>query len=331
MQPAVLAAVVTSSVSIVVAVVSVSLNFVNQSRLEELKDKLSGLAAERDARRSYEYDALKRLYAVTEPILFQLSERAEELQASISGLARTARNGDLDPDRNWLRKDDYYRLSTAHRMLGPVALFHLLQDGLTQVDLGLDPNTRAQYLISKYLAWALTDHHEFAAYEPRIPYHSDAVEIGSDAQVPRQGLASGIIDAAGESLIIRSEGGTAKVVRFGEFSDAYAARDSELYKACAPVVNMLNDFHPQTHPVLWRILIAQAHLCAACIATRDLAGTPGEQSDSPAIRPWLSIPESRRNVYDWRQPGDTTDDYHVLVEPFDVARQYLQARLNPNK
>jgi len=63
----------------------------------------------------------------------------------------------------------------------------------------------------------------------------------------------------------------------------------------------------------------------------ELAGTPREQPNSPAIRPWLSIPESRRNVYDWRQPGDTTDDYHVLVEPFDVARQYLQARLNLNK
>lgn len=292
MQPAVLAAVITSAASIVVAVGSAILAFATQhrlqrekadqdSQLEELKGELSDLAAERSARRSYEYDARKRLYAVTEPFLFQLSERADELQASIRGLARTARNGDLDPGRNWLTGDIYYLRSTVHRMLAPVALFHLLQDGLTQVDLGLDPNTRAQYLISKYLAWALTDDHEFAAYEPEIPYKPDAAVTGPGAWVPRQGLPSGIIDTAGDSLIIRPGGGTARVVRFGEFDDAYANQNSKLYKACAPVADLLCDFHPRTHPVLWRILIMQAHLCAACIAARDLAGTPEEQPDSP--------------------------------------------------
>jgi hypothetical protein len=60
-------------------------------------------------------------------------------------------------------------------------------------------------------------------------------------------------------------------------------------------------------------------------------GYSGQKSDSPAIRPWLSIPESRRDVYDWRQPDDPTDDSHVLVEPFDVATQYLEARLHPDK
>jgi len=341
-QPAALAAVITSTASIVVAVTSASLAYASQrriqrekakqdSQLEELKDKLSDLAAERSARRSYEYDARKRLYAVTEPLLFQLSERAEELKASISGLARTARDGYLDPGKNWLSIDSYYLESTVHRLLAPVALFHLLQDGLTQVDLGLDPNTRAQYLISKYLAWTLTDHHEFAAFEPKIPYNPSAVGTGSGAQVPRQGLPSGIIDKAGESLIIRPAGGTARVVRFGEFEDAYADQNSTLYKACSPVADLLYDFHPRTHPVLWRILITQAHLCAACIATRDLAGTPEQQSDTPAIHPWLSISSSRRNDYDWRQPNDTTDESHVLVDPFTVARQYLEERLHSDK
>lgn len=242
MQPAVLAAVVTSAASIVVAVTFAGLAYATQRRiqrerakqdseLEELKGKLLDLAAERSARRSYEYDARKRLYVVTEPLLFQLSERAEDLQASISGLARTARSGYLDPGRTWLSPGSYYLPSIVHRLLAPVALFHLLQDGLTQVDLNLDPNTRPQYLISKYLAWALTDDHEFAAYEPVIQYDQSAVGTGSGKRVPRQGLPSGIIDTAGDSLIIRPEGGTARVVRFGEFDEAYANQNSKL-SAC---------------------------------------------------------------------------------------------------
>ena len=337
-----LAAVVTSTASIVVAVTSACLAYATQRRMQgekakqdrqlaELNGRLTDLAAERTARRSYEYDARKRLYAVTEPLLFQLSERAEELQASISGLARTARNGELNPGRNRLSTDPYYLQLIVHRLLAPVALFRLLQDGLTQVDLNLDPNTRAQYLISKYLAWALTDDYVFAAYEPVIRYDPSAVGTGSGKRVPRQGQPSGIIDTAGDSLIIRPEGGTARVVRFGEFAEAYANQNSKLYKACTPVAELLYDFHPGTHAVLWRIMIMQAHLCAACIATRDLSGAPEKQPGNPASHPWLSIPPSRRNDYDWRQPGDMTGESGSMDKPFDVARKYLEERLHPDK
>jgi hypothetical protein len=122
-QAAVLAAIVTSSASIVVAVTSASLAYVSQRRnqrekarqdaeLETLKNELANLNAERNARRSYEYDARKRLYAVTEPLLSQLSERAGEQRAGVLGLARTARNGNLGSGRNWLTKDPYYLHST---------------------------------------------------------------------------------------------------------------------------------------------------------------------------------------------------------------------------
>ena len=253
MQPAVLSAVIASATSLVVAVATAVAQLRLQrtkskqdSELERLKNELSDLSAERTARRSYEYEARKRLYAVTEPILFQLSERAEDLHASILGLARTARSGDLDPGRNWLSYDGYYLRSTILRLLAPVALFHLLQEGLTQVDLGLDQSTRAQYSISRYLAWALSDHYEFAAYERRIPYDPGVSGAGPGAGVPLQGLSSGIIDAAGESLIIRPSDGTVRVMRFGEFNDEYSKQNSKLYKACAPVARLLFDFHPRT-------------------------------------------------------------------------------------
>jgi hypothetical protein len=64
-QAAVLAAIVTSSASIVAAVTSAGLTYASQ-------------------RRAYEYDARKRLYAVTEPLLSQLSERAGEQRPACS-------------------------------------------------------------------------------------------------------------------------------------------------------------------------------------------------------------------------------------------------------
>jgi hypothetical protein len=332
---AVVSAIIAAVASLVVAVATAvaqrrlqSAKSEQDAKLEKLKNELSDMSAERTARRSYEYDARKRLYTVTEPILFQLFERAEDLRASIIGIARTARRGGLDLNSNWLSYDGYYLRSTIHRLLAPVALFHLLQDGLTQVDLGLDPNIRTQYSISKYLAWALSDHYEFAKYEPEIPYDPDASGLGPGAGVPPQGLNSGIIDTAGESLILRLSSGPVRVMRFGEFNEAYAAQNSKLYAACAPVAQLLFNFHPRTHPVLWRILIAQAHLCAACITIREHADS-GEPSGSPQMPIWDSIPSGRRNDYDWRQRGDKTADIFVFDEPFSVAKQYLKERLHP--
>jgi hypothetical protein len=280
-EPAVIAALVASATSVVVAVAGAALAYRNQrstqaiklehdKELQRLQHQLSQHSAERQARLDYENDARKRLYAVTEPLLIQLAERAEDLQGHIAGLARTAHNGNLRPGHGWLSGDEYYRRSTVHRLLSPVALFHLMQDNMTQVDLGLEPLIRAQYSMAKLLAWALTDHYSFAACEPAVAYQPHIESENPDGGDRYQGLPSGVIETAGQSLIVRTAGGTTRAMRFGEFDEAYDDRNSPLYRACVPVTQLLEDFHPHSHPVLWRALITQSQLRVAPERPRPL-------------------------------------------------------------
>jgi ABC-type multidrug transport system fused ATPase/permease subunit len=66
-----------------------------QKELEEFKAGISNELASQNARRSYEYDARKNLYAKVEPLLFQLFEAAEGAFHAVTSLARTQRQGDL--------------------------------------------------------------------------------------------------------------------------------------------------------------------------------------------------------------------------------------------
>jgi hypothetical protein len=134
-QAPVLAALVTASVSLAIALANMVFNFRQQrhahalqterdERIATLTDFFENRSADRSARRDYEHEARKRLYEAAEPLLFQLGERAEDLQARVASLARTARDGHLEPGRGWLTSDGYFLRSTIHRVLAPVALFH---------------------------------------------------------------------------------------------------------------------------------------------------------------------------------------------------------------
>jgi Flp pilus assembly protein TadB len=68
-------------------------------QLKQVEAQLEDQNAERNARRDYEYEARKRVYQEVEPILFQLAELAEGGLHRIYSLARTARHGDLAPQR----------------------------------------------------------------------------------------------------------------------------------------------------------------------------------------------------------------------------------------
>jgi hypothetical protein len=108
-----------------------------QRELELLRSELADRTAERNARRDYEYEARKHLYEVGEPLLFQLAERAEQALYRIYNLAQATRNGKLAVG-GWLSGPGYYMSSTMYRICAPLAVFRLLQERLTVVDLTLD-------------------------------------------------------------------------------------------------------------------------------------------------------------------------------------------------
>src|SRR5215218_7940770 len=81
----------------------------NNEELAKLNATLGKRKSEDDARRDYDYEARKRLYKECEPLLFRLAEASENGLHRIFSLARTARMGDLGPQRpNWLQSPGYY-------------------------------------------------------------------------------------------------------------------------------------------------------------------------------------------------------------------------------
>jgi hypothetical protein len=106
----------------------------NAEAVARLTDALGEGKSERDARRDYDYEARKRLYKEAEPLLFRLSEASEAALHRIFSLARTARNGDLGSEGNWLDSPEYFMASTIYTLLVPAVVFRLLQDRLTLVD-----------------------------------------------------------------------------------------------------------------------------------------------------------------------------------------------------
>ena len=84
---------------------------------------------------------------------------------------------------------------------------------------------------------------------------------------------------------------------------------------------LIEDFHPRTRPVLWRMLVTQACLYRALSDLHDL-----ERPDWGVLD--LSVPAADREKFDWREKRDVLDEATTL-EPLAVAEQYLQERLTP--
>jgi hypothetical protein len=211
-----------------------------------------------------------------------------------------------------------------HLLASPVAIYHLLQDHLTLVDLGLDRETREFYLVAKQMAQALAESFAIAAVAPALPYTPY-----SPKSQPFQGLPAGRLEAAGQALVVPGRNGASRVMRFGEFDEAYADKDGAVYRCCSPLAEIMYGFHPRTHPVLWRILIVEAHLCKALISRRDrLESAHGAEHSSRFGAPWNAISEDERREYDWRTDSGCESEQFAVIHPFDAARTYLQSRLS---
>jgi hypothetical protein len=308
------------------------LKFENTKDVERIRVQLAEGKAERDARRDYEYEARKRLYQEYEPLLFQLIELSENALYRIYSLARVARVGDLKPGRGWMSSiHSYYLISTVYNLMVPMAVFRIIQRRLTMVDLRVDPNINMQYLLTKYLYYSFAEHHELALeYEPILEYDPNCEDWERKRQEQpekywRQGLAIGRLDNAVESLLVRESMGIWRSMSFGEFESGYFKEGSAVHSSFDVVVDLFFDFHPKTRPVLWRILVIQAHIYQGilhALAIRD-------PQVAENYKPLEMLQEVDRQKLDWRQPREDVTDDEVLVQPFHIAKMFLLEKLGP--
>jgi len=322
-----------------------TLKVINDSEIEILKAKLKSesdtaiarhtadlqnIAADRDARRDYEYEARKKLYEEYEPLLFQLVELSENAFYRVLSLARTARDEDIKKNgEGWFEQPGYYMLSTIYKLLAPIAIYKLMQRKLTFVDLTLDPTISNQYTLVKIIYLTFTCDFEFSrcgkqiAYDPNVEGWEEKRK-SNPQKYWRQGLALGRLDNALEEMLI-NEDNKLRLMTFGEYENVINMKLASKPSSSWNLTDIFCQFHPKSRPVLWRILVAQAHIykILANSTQNDFSMSPKE------LHHKLIMPSSEREVFDWRAKEDkNSSEQSALAEPFDIALEFIGTYLN---
>ena len=260
MDPAVIAALITGSVSLLVAVFSVTFTAYtqrktaqdNRARDEKLARLNASLTQQRDediALRDYTYEARKRLYKEVNPILFRLRELCE---GSIWRVRRIV-CGEFQVITDYQKLTDYHVQTTAQRLVGPLVVAQEIQRHMTAVDLRVDPAIKAQYIVSRELLWILHEGKAIAAVPPAIRYRGEGAP-----EEPRQHLTFAQLQRLVDVFTKQEEDGTRRPLKLMELEDSKTDKD------IAPVLlrmkTLFTSASASSTPVLWRLLIAQASL-----------------------------------------------------------------------
>lgn len=238
-------------------------------KLAVLNAALNREKSEEDARREYEYEARKRLYAQCEPLLFQLCEAAELAYRRFLNMANAAISGNLGDEVNWLRSG-YYLYSTMYRMLAPAAILSLMQQRLTFVDLRLDARTDRQYRIAKQYYDLLTADFDMAHAEPKILYTPNVKDWANlretmPSRYWRQAAVRGRLDRAVSAMLVNDKGGEVqRLMSFGEFEEAARLDGSQTALYFENIRDLFFEFNPEKRPIFWRVL------CGLAIAAQML-------------------------------------------------------------
>ncbi len=303
-------ALIVAGVSLVGTVVSLVWN----ARLQRRQ-------AEQTAQRDYEYEARKRVYQELQPLLFQLSDACESAYGRIQNLALVSREGWLEgtePEKNWLR-GQYYRESTIYRLLLPAVLVRLCRSKLTLVDLSVEPRLRGQFALAKLIYSTWNDGYELA----KIAGYGDKYHPERAGHDPTyQHVVTGQLDLAAAAITTTDASQERRPLDFGEFQRALAENGSDVSERVGVFEYLFEDFHPDRRPVLWRLLLCQAHLCRAFVKSM-VVGEIVEPVD--AIDLAEEGPEFR-----WRRgeapatPEDKPVLSEILSEALDAARRHAQ-------
>lgn len=304
-----------------------------QRDLIRLQAELNEKDAERNARRDYEYEALKRLYQECSPLLFQLSEQASSAYGRIRGIAESAAQGNLDPGANsWLTSDRYryYRASTEYRLLAPLATLKLLQQRLTRLDMSLDPEIRLIYSLARQAERVISDDFLLAravspelAYEPHKP-DAQLLRASNPARYWQQGVPRGILDSAVETLLVKDSEEQRRVMSFLEFEVARKQTDSVVGKALERISYLFVNFHPGERPILWRVLLATASIYRSIglLANREHA-----RKGWPDAEHLLLMSDEETKAFDWRADrNNEAQDFEVSAASVAV-KNYLVREL----
>ena len=209
-------------------------------------------------------------------------------------------------------------------MFAPSAALKILQRRLTFVDLSLDRGIWRQYTLARQAFLTFGGEFQLAAMEPALAYKpfekgAEAKAKDDPAQFYRQGYPLGAIEAVIETLV-QANGKDLRLISYAECEAEYEKKGSLLQLRFDEVDFLIENFHPRTRPIFWRMLVAQALLYRALFQETDM-GSP----NWTAVK--LHIPESETNNFDWRRKKDSDVTNEQMLQPLKVADAFLQDRL----
>jgi hypothetical protein len=339
MEPEVVAAIITGSVSLILAVYNFLLAKRQDNRvteLEKLKSQLARQETAEEAKLHYEYEARKRLYNAFEPTLFQLLELAEYALDRIKNLTRPRVWSEFAPAELELKPDasrpamasaKYEAVSTLYGLFAPLVVIRSMSRELTLVDLSLEKRIELQYFLASRIYGSFKDDFRLAAIDPMIrydPFNPDWRELRESD--PRtywwQGLTMGRLETVLDLMTVAaSSSGHERPMSFGEFERCYQQilqdGEEEERKTLAVAANPLTGFRPIERPVVWRMLIVQARLYQALLRTRaEDFQIPTTKSEWQAL---LLLDNPQEFEWEQQDPG-----IPALRETLRVTDEYLE-------
>jgi hypothetical protein len=265
MNPTIVVALIGSCSSLLLSLYQTRQGRRNQRELEVVKLRLAEQQAERNARRDYEYKALQRLYEEYEPIRFQLIDALECAKYHLEELQQ-----EIIWRQGW---KSFVLLSTVYHLLSPAAVYRLACKSLTLVDLKVDSQIELQYLLAKKAYLVLTHDRQIAKFSDLeyAPYVEGWREkrVDNPQKYRRQGLPLGRLDNAVNALLmpLTHSSEHERVISFGEFEQQFSTiQDGDVKSPLGAARDLFNEFNPEKHPVLWRILLTQYCLHKAILA-----------------------------------------------------------------
>jgi hypothetical protein len=286
-----------------------------QQGLEEFKAGITDELAAQSARRSYEYDARKNLYAKVEPLLFQLFEAAEGAFHAVTSLVRSQQLKKLpaalsDPNK-------YYVHSIIHRLFLPLAILRLIQHSTTLVDLNLDPSIRLRYALLKqsYLTW--TDDFGIAQLVPKLEYDPNnkdwkALREANPTKFWRQGLVIGSVDRLIDAMVAENTS-PQRPMNFGEW-EAAVGEQGKLHQAYKNIEDIFLGFEFHNRPVLGRVLTGYACMMHTLMSVYRMT------AENPDLKKIISDFETSKDKSGSLRFSDKNPDLLEIVRPYVLQR-----------
>lgn len=218
-----------------------------------------------------------------------------------------------------------------------MTVFKILQRQLTSVDLRVDEVVNAQYSIAKVLYFSFSNAKPLSVYQKGIAYLPYPDEY-------KRKLSTAEIDSITESLIERQSENTLSIKSIRDFEAGFLDQKKVISEPFSAIAELFLNFHPKRKPILWRMLIAQAHLYLALIAIDKLKmksdnaalihsndkGSSHRYSVLNNFKLKMMSKEEWQRRFEWRKNPEypeEPDENEFFHKPFMAVEKYLEERL----